>query len=219
MALKVIGAGFGRTGTSSLKLALEQLGFGPCFHMTEFFRSPDGEALKAKWTRVAFDPGEPDWDSVFAGYGATVDWPSTAVWRALAAHFPDAKVILTERDADAWYDSCLATIFGGRTSDEALAERTDAWGRMIRELINRRTFDGRTGDRDHAIAVYRAHNAEVRRSLPADRLLVHGPGDGWVPLCAFLGVAVPETPYPKANTREDFRAAVAEEKRKAEDGG
>ncbi|HMN86338.1 MAG TPA: sulfotransferase [Bauldia sp.] len=219
MPLAVIGAGFGRTGTSSLKSALEQLGLGPCFHMSEFFRSPQSDALKARWTKVAFDPGPPDWEAVFAGYRSTVDWPSTAFWRELADAWPEAPVILTLRDPDDWYESCRATIFAGSTSDDSLSGRTDEWGRMVRELIGRRTFDGRTGDRDHAIAVYRAHNDAVRRSIPAKRLLVYESGEGWEPLCAFLGLPVPATPYPRSNTREEFQARVAEEKRKAAGGG
>lgn len=218
MTLTVIGAGLGRTGTMSLKLALEQLGFGPCFHMAEFFRSPDGEALKVTWERVAYGPDAPDWDAVFAGYRSTVDWPSAAYYRQLAERYPAAKVILTERDADRWFDSTQATIFGGRSTDEGLAARTDPWGRMVYKIINQDTFAGNTRDRAAAIAVYRAHNDEVRRTIPPERLLVCQAGEGWEPLCRFLGVDVPDTPYPEANTKEEFQARVAAEKQKAANG-
>jgi Sulfotransferase domain len=93
MALRVIGAGFGRTGTHSLKLALEQLGFAPCHHMYEVRAHPEQLAF---WQAAA--RGElPDWDEVFAGFAAQVDWPGARFWRELAEHFPHAKVILSVR--------------------------------------------------------------------------------------------------------------------------
>ncbi len=211
MALSVIGAGFGRTGTMSLKLALEQLGFGPCFHMMEFFSAANGEALKARWEEVAFAANPVDWDGVFAGYRSTVDWPSAAYWRQLADRYPAAKVILTVRDADRWFDSASATIFSGRSSDEELAKRTDTWARMVRRIIAEGTFDRRSSDREHAIAVFRRHNEEVRKTIPPERLLVYEAGQGWEPLCRFLGVEVPETPYPQENTTEKFKAKRAED--------
>lgn len=211
MTLSVIGAGFGRTGTMSLKLALEQLGFGPCFHMTEFFREPYGETLKQRWEEVAFNANAPDWDKVFAGYASTVDWPSTAYWRALADRYPLAKIILTVRDPDRWYDSASTTIFSGRSSEEELAKRTDTWARMVRRIIAEGTFDGRSGDRQHAIAVFRRHNDEVRRAIPPERLLVYEAGDGWEPLCRFLNVDPPDSPYPMENTKEKFQAQRAQE--------
>ena len=206
MGLAVIGAGFGRTGTFSLKLALETLGVGPCFHMAELFAEPRGEELKRRWEAVAFADPPPDWDDVFAGFRATVDWPAAAYWRALARHYPDAKVILTIRDPESWYESAAATIFSGRSSAEEIAQRTDPWARMVWKIIGQGTFDGRTGDREHAMAVFRAHNAAVECEIPADRLLVYRAGDGWEPLCRFLGAAVPDTPYPRENTTRDFQA-------------
>jgi Sulfotransferase domain len=211
MALAVIGASFGRTGTYSLKLALEQLGFGPCFHMAEFFVGENGEELKERWVRVAYGPGEPDWDAVFDGYRSTLDWPSAAYWRELADYYPDAKVILTVRDAERWYDSCEATIFSGPTTDT----RTDTWGRMVDKVISQDTFGGTTRDRNRAIAVYNRHNETVQQTLPPERLLVYQAGDGWEPLCAFLGVPVPDAPFPQANTREEFQARRVSEKAKA----
>ena len=212
MALSVIGAGLGRTGTMSMKFALQQLGFDPCHHMMDLFKSEHAEALKAKWMRVVFDSGAPDWDAVFDGYRATVDWPSCAYYRELADHYPDAKVILTVRDADRWYESTQATIFTGRQADTELAERTDDWGRMVFKLINQDTFGGNTRDRDHCIAVYRAHNEAVKRTIPPERLLVYEVGEGWEPLAAFLGVPVPDAPFPQANTTEEFQSRRAAER-------
>ncbi len=217
MALAVIGAGLGRTGTMSMKFALQQLGFDPCHHMMDLFKSEHAEALKAKWMRVVFDPEPPDWDDVFDGYRATVDWPSCSYYRELAERYPQAKVILTVRDADRWFDSCQTTIFGGRQRNEELAKRTDDWGRMVFKLINQDTFGGDTQDRARCIAVYRAHNEAVKRTIPPERLLVYEVGEGWGPLCAFLGVPVPDAPFPRANTTEEFlERRAAEEAAKAE---
>lgn len=194
MSLKVIGAGLGRTGTLSLKLALEQLGFGPCYHMTEVFKNPQA----AGWWVEAAD-GHPDWTKIFEGYGATVDWPSASFYAALADAYPDAKVILTERDPEAWFASTQATIFPNPTPPD-----TDApFDQMVRKVIGR-MFDQRMRDHDHVIGVYQRHNAEVRARIPAERLLVYEVAQGWAPVCGFLGVPVPDTPMPKVNSTEEF---------------
>jgi len=204
MALEVIGTGFGRTGTLSLKLALEQLGFGRCYHMMEVSQNPGHAAL---WS-VAHDGVEIDWDALYAGYRATVDWPSTQFWRRLADHYPNAKVIHTERPSAAWYKSASSTIFQTMTRGAppdlppAFHEQLE----MARKVILHGVFDGRLDDEAHAIAIYEAHNARVRREIPRERMLVFEPGEGWEPLCKFLGVATPATPYPKLNTTEDFLA-------------
>jgi hypothetical protein len=208
MALQVIGAGFGRTGTNSLKLALEQLGFGPCHHMFEVRENPDQSAF---WQALA-QGAVPDWDEVFAGYAAQVDWPGARYWRELAAHFPAAKVILSVRPADAWFDSFQATIgrFLGPPEAHSDADRR-ARAAMAHELITQQIFGGIIDDRAHAIRVFREHNAEVQRTIAPERLLVWSPPEGWEPLCAFLGVAVPDTPFPHANSTEAFRARVVPE--------
>jgi len=204
MPLEVIGTGFGRTGTLSLKLALEQLGFGRCYHMIEVSQYPGHAAL---WS--AAHAGESiDWDALYAGYRATVDWPSAEFWWQLADHYPSAKVIHTERPSQAWFKSASSTIFRTMTrgappgTPPAFAEQLE----MARKLILQGRFGGRLDDEAHAVAIYEAHNARVKREIPAARLLVHEPGQGWAPLCKFLGVPIPETPYPRVNTTEDFLA-------------
>jgi hypothetical protein len=201
MALSVIGAGFGRTGTLSLKGALEMLGFGPCYHMLEVMQ----HGFADKWYDIVTG-GTPDWEDVFRGYKATVDWPACNYYRELAALYPDAGVILSLRDPDKWYDSCRATIFRAMEMDVSGAppavQRQLA---MARRLVIDNTFGGSVADRARAIAVYNAHNETVRRVIPAGRLLVFEPSDGWEPLCRFLGVPVPDAPYPKVNTTEDFQ--------------
>ena len=192
--LKVIGAGFGRTGTHSLKLALEQLGFGPCYHMVEVFKNPQAPG----WWIDAAD-GRPDWQKIFAGYSATVDWPGVTFYTELATAYPSAKVILTERDPNAWFESTQATIFPASVPPGA-----DPTFQQMFDKVIRRLFDDRLRDRNHAIAVFQRHNAEVRRTIAPERLLVYEVTQGWAPLCGFLGVDVPSTPMPKTNTREEW---------------
>nr|WP_203863755.1 sulfotransferase family protein [Planobispora rosea] len=207
--MHVIGAGLGRTGTSSLKLALEKLGFAPCHHMFEVLGSKE---RMRRWTAVA-QGGEPDWETVFRGYRACVDFPAAAYWRELAAHYPEAKVILTLRDPGAWFESARKTIFRlPRLMRHPvlgpllrLLPRESRPAMFIRMLgaINRARRDI-AFDRDSAIAYFERHNAEVRAAIPADRLLVYRVGEGWEPLCAFLGVPVPDEPFPRANDSESF---------------
>jgi sulfotransferase family protein len=214
MPLEVIGAGFGRTGTLSLKRALEQLGFGPCYHMIETRAHPEHDAM---WLALAQE-GTHDWRTILTGYTATVDWPSAYFWKTLIANNPDAKVILTLRDAEAWYASALHTIFA-RMQEFAEILATDdgasvdparrAHMKMVQTIVVDNTFGGSL-DRDHTIKVFNAHNEEVRRTVPPERLLVYEPGEAWDRLCAFLGVPVPEAPYPKVNTTADFATRFPE---------
>ncbi|WP_037313184.1 sulfotransferase family protein [Ruegeria halocynthiae] len=203
MALDVIGAGFGRTGTNSLKLALEQLGFGPCHHM---FEVRDNPGQLPAWAAAA--RGEPaDWDAMFQGYRAQVDWPGAAYWRQLAAHYPKAKVILSVRDPDAWFDSVQATIGPFMTTMRGKHDNphANAISEMCDRFIVQDIFDGRLNDREHATRVFQAHVAQVRDTIPEDRLLVYKTGSGWGPLCAFLGVETPGEPYPRTNSTKEFQ--------------
>ncbi len=201
MALEIIGAGFGRTGTNSLKLALEHLGFGPCHHMFEIRDNPE---LLPDWAAVARGAA-PDWDRMFEGYRSQVDWPGAKYWRELAAYYPDAKVILTVRDPDAWFDSVQATIaplIAGRGTHPV--PHLNAICDMAYDTLVKPTFDDRLTDRAHATQVFRDHIAEVQATIPADRLLTFDLGDGWAPLCAFLGVDVPDIGFPKTNSSKEF---------------
>lgn len=202
MTLKVIGAGFGRTGTMSLKLALEQLGFGPCYHMVEVFHANAFRDWTDAWR------GEPtDWDRVFRGFVSAVDFPVCSFYRELAAHYPQAKVILTERDPQSWYDSARSTIFNPETHAR-IAEIPDAAEMM--ECLFRVGVGVPVDDREALIGVYNRHNDEVKRTIPRDRLLVYSVSQGWGPLCRFLGVPVPSAAFPKLNTREDFGKLASE---------
>ena len=202
MALRIVGAAFGRTGTNSLKLALERLGFGPCHHMYEVRDRPE----QLPYWQAAARGEPPDWDDVFADYRACVDWPSARYWREIAAHYPDAKVLLTLRDAESWFASVHATIY---PVIESWPAREPGHFRdtmeMAAEIIVAQTFGGRLDDRDHALAVYRAHGEAVRRTIAPERLLAYDVSEGWEPLCAFLEVPVPDEAFPRTNTSAQFR--------------
>ncbi|MCB2079584.1 MAG: hypothetical protein KDE55_18040 [Novosphingobium sp.] len=202
MALQVIGAGLGRTGTLTLKTALERLGFGPCHHMTEVFANPEQVPF---WNRAA--DGEPvDWEEVYGNYRATVDWPGCHFYEALAARYPDAKVILSRRHPERWYDSMSETILKsmemmGLTENGGIpADHPMRFGGVI---IPDQTF-GFDFSRDNVIAAFNRHNEAVQRNIPAERLLVFEASQGWEPLCRFLGVDVPDEPFPRTNSREEF---------------
>ena len=197
MTLKVIGTGFGRTGTDSMREALTMLGFGPCHHMFEVIGNPE---QKARW-RAMVAGGPKDWKSLFEGYAACVDWPSAHYWRELVQAYPEAKVILTWRSAESWWDSFAKTILQGISTNDDPAS-------IGKALIERQIFGGRIADREHALAVYRANVDAVLAEVPPGRLLVHRLGDGWAPLCAHLGVPVPDAPYPHGNTTEAFQARL-----------
>ena len=197
MTLSVIGAGFGRTGTESMKQALEMLGFDPCYHMLEVL--PDKDRVET-WRQAAIG-ALPDWDQAFAGYRATVDWPGAHYWRQLSEHYPEAKILLTFRDPESWYGSMESTIL------KLLRSRTDP-DSIASKLLVDGVFGGNVEDRDHIIAVYERNVSEVQAAFDNDRLLTYTLGDGWKPLCDFLGCQVPETPYPHKNKPDEFEKSV-----------
>jgi len=197
VALSVIGAGFGRTGTTSLKQALEMLGYSPCHHMIEVERDP---GQLAYW-QAAVAGAPMDWNAVFAGFRAAVDWPACHYWRELAAFWPASKVILTERPEEQWWGSFCNTIKLGMDMRDHLP---DPYARavhvMAHTMIAERTFHAPLHNRAAAIVAYRLNSAEVRAEIPPERLLVFEIGEGWKPLCRFLGVAEPAVPFPHNNS-------------------
>ena len=205
MALEVIGAGFGRTGTTSLKQALERLGFERCHHMDAVSTSREQVAA---WTAIARGD-EPDWDRVFDGFRASCDWPSCTYWEELHRHFPEAKIVLTVRDESRWYDSVAETIYPA----SFLPPRWIVWAipplarfrKMVVAQVWDGVFGGRFEDREHALRIYREHVAAVKARAPADRLLVFEVKDGWEPLCRFLDVPVPPGDFPHANDAATLR--------------
>ncbi len=216
MSLKVIGAGYGRTGTLSTWTALRELGF-PCYHMIEVLENKANKSHLDFWRTVANSPpGAPhDWDQVFSSYTAAVDNPACCVWRELMDAYPDAKVLLTvhPRGAEAWYESTIDTIYFTETMWQfKVLEWTTPFGRkfgdMSRKLIWQRSHQGCMDDRDAAIALYRQHIEEVQASVPPERLLVFSVEQGWPPLCEFLDVAVPATTFPNVNDRAAIRQTL-----------
>ena len=202
MPLEIIGPGFGRTGTASLKCALEILGFGPCHHMQEVFANP---AQIPAWQDIAAHrPVE--WDSVFAGYRSQVDWPGAHCWRELAAAYPHAKIVLSVRPDESWWKSFSATIgtLLNATDDTKLPPHIVAMLNVTRKIIEDETFGTPSTDREGALAALRKRTDDVREAIPASRLLVFDVSEGWPPLCRFLGVPVPLEAFPHVNSTEDF---------------
>jgi len=199
MALKVIGSGLGRTGTMSTKLALEQLGLR-CHHMVEVFMNPQSLPL---WVEAG--RGNPDWDAIFDGYSAMVDHPGCQFWRELIDYYPDAKVLHTVRDPDKWFDSTQATIF---SPDSPAMQQQAGPMKEFFDYIHG-WYGGDMHDRAFMTDFFARHTAEVVATVPKEQLLVFNVAEGWEPLCKFLGVPVPETPYPRENTTEQFQARVA----------
>lgn len=202
MALQVIGAGLGRTATFSLKFALEHVGFGPCYHMSEVFAGARRNV--PLWLDAV--QRQPDWDAIFDGFRSTTDYPACTYWRELAELYPDAKVILTVRDADSWFDSVSETIFSQKMQGSLAGTPIEA---MMNGVIFD-AFDGRVNDRAFMTDWFARRNQQVIDAVPPERLLVFSPKQGWEPLCSFLGVPVPDAPFPRVNSRDEIGHATAE---------
>lgn len=209
--LKVIGAGCGRTGTESLKMAIEQLGFGKCYHMFELIQHPEH---LPEWEKL--QRGEiPNYEILFKGYQSCSDFPASIHYKEFMKQYPNAKVVLTVRDADQWYDSATKTIlrkipgfilalirFIGMFSKTARSY--PAIYHYTQSLIHEGIFEGRYHDREHTKSIFNRWNEDVKKAVPADRLLVFEVKDGWEPLCNFLGAPIPSTSFPRANDGDSF---------------
>jgi hypothetical protein len=202
MTLRLVGAGLPRTGTHSLKVALEQLLGGPCYHMVAVFEHPEHAPV---WEQ-AVDGVLPKWDEIFDGFVAAVDWPESAFWREVAAAYPDAPVVLSVRDnAEVWWKSADKTVWQAMRDAQ---DATDPWSNMAKKLMRSR-FTDQWSDADTAKAIYERHNQEVRDAIPKDRLVEWKASQGWEPLCAALGLPVPNEPFPLTNTTEEWLARRA----------
>lgn len=198
MGLKVIGAGFGRTGTSSLEAALTQLKLGPTQHM----KHVKGDLVQKLLDVHKGTP--PDWDSLLSGYNSAVDWPWSAFYKELMEHSPEAKVVLTVRDSETWYESAKETVYPLSVSLDPGPLRDMVFG-----IIWDGVFAGRFEDKEYAVNIFKTHIEEVKRIVPEERLLVFEVADGWEPLCKFLGVPVPDSPFPRSNDRASYTETVA----------
>ncbi len=205
MALSVIGAGHGRTGTASLKIALEELGFGPCHHMSELLAHPETWDFWARAYR-----GEPaDFEIGYKGFRSGVDDPTTSFWAPLAERYPNAKVILSVRDAEGWYKSGQDSVLS--QDMVRFIENAPPQIKPFIDLFEPMGWDPRnpkTHDRDYMIGWFKRHNEEVKRRIVPSRLLVYQVSDGWAPLCRFLDVPVPEKPFPRVNSTAEFLAMI-----------
>lgn len=223
MSIQVIGAGLGRTGTMSLKVALEELGFAKCYHMLELLMNPQQVVY---WE--AASAGKPvDWEALFEGYQATVDYPACRYYRELMAQYPEAKVILTVRDPNSWFESASETIFqAGRRmqgdgggppqfqfpGDPQLFARI--FGMVHRDFWDG-DFEGKLDDRARMVELFNKHTEAVKAYVPAGKLLVYEVKEGWESLCRFLDVPVPEgKPFPRLNDRQTFRDRIEEGRRR-----
>lgn len=217
MPLKIIGAGFGRTGTMSTYAALNQLGF-PCYHMIEVLENKANKSHLGFWAGVADAPQgtRHDWERVFSNYTAAVDNPAACVWRELMQDYPDAKVLLTlhPRGPEVWYESTIDTIYftENKWQFQVLKYTTlfgHTFGGMSRKLIWERFLKGSMRSRETAIAQYQRHIEEVKAAVPPERLLVFSVDQGWEPLCAFIGVPVPQSEFPDVNDRAAIKQIVS----------
>jgi hypothetical protein len=188
----------------SLKLAIEELGFGPCHHMDEVLHN--GETQIPLWNDAY--AGRPDFEAIYRNYRSAVDWPTAAFWRELAEQYPEAKILLSTRSAESWCESISGTIMTILLAPETWPEHARPWLEMVTDVVIERSLGGKTG-KDDMIAAFNAHEAEVKATIPADRLLVFDVRQGWEPLCRFLDRPVPSTPFPRTNSKEEFFELVS----------
>jgi hypothetical protein len=215
--MKLIGAGLPRTATTTQMFALEQLGLSPCYHMRDLLA--DLERGLPVWEQAA--AGKPDWDEAFGDAVSTVDWPSARFYRELMDHYPDAKVLLSVRPPEDWVRSMRGTVWGMYHGDtplhylcEARATLDPLWARFM-ALMRTMTWEsgsgalsGDTYSDEGLAATMERWNAEVVATVPAERLLVWDPAEGWEPLCAFLELEVPAEPLPRLNDTSSFREGI-----------
>jgi hypothetical protein len=199
MSLQIIGAGLGRTGTASIKVALEQLGVGRCYHMGEVMTRPGDIEL---WMNAA--DGSPDWKRLLDEYGAAVDYPACTFWRELSVAYPDAKVLLSVRDANSWFESTQATIFSKQLRDWLINS-------PVHDFMKKtvwRDFGDQIDNREFMVSYFEQHIEEIKNALPEERLLVYQVKDGWEPLCKFLQVQIPDEPFPHVNSRDEMAQMI-----------
>ena len=203
--MKIIGAGFSRTGTFSLKQALQALGYEPCYHGEVIFQRPDHVEI---WAGVLRQ--EPDWRKLFSGYQAGLDSPICFFWREIRTTFPDAKVILTKRDPGDWYESFEASLYQAMMNPERAPKEIQGALKMAKAIVLDHVFAGNFEDRAYAIEVYNRHNESVETSFINNNseLLVFEVWKGWAPLCDFLGQAIPQIEFPNTNSREQFQTLL-----------
>ncbi|MGF1489650.1 MAG: sulfotransferase family protein [Prochloraceae cyanobacterium] len=210
MTVKIIGAGMGRTGTMSLKTALEELGFDKCYHMIELVNNPE----RVNYWEVASEGKNIKWDKLLQGYQAIVDHPGCMYYQQLIEYYPEAKVILTVRDPEKWYESALNTIYQNSVSRKQNPPSEQTALNRVAEYIEKDIwqgdFNGKFEDKEYAIERFNQHIQEVKQNVPSENLLVYEVKQGWQPLCDFIGVSIPNKDFPHVNDRASFAKMVKE---------
>jgi len=204
MSLKIIGAGYGRTGTKSMKTALELLGYGPCYHMSEVFENLNHVPI---WHKAAFDE-EVEWDEIFSEYHSGVDWPMCHFWEPLSIRYPNAKILLTVRPANEWYASMKKTIFSRASEKMGNDGPMRLWKEMVDKIVRLDTFSNKTDDGIHCEEIFEQHISNVSRKVEKSRLIIYHLGSGWEPLCSALGEDIPDIPFPMTNTSSEFQENI-----------
>jgi len=197
--MDVIGVGGGRTGTHSLKTAINKLGFGPCHHMEEVLQNMPVQV--PLWSAAV--NGSPDWRTIYSGYQSAVDWPTACFYRELLKEFPSAKFVLTQRSPENWADSFGSTIYKLLAGRDQAPPEMHAWLDMANGVVAKTGFPADL-DRDGLVNAFAAHSKMVKETIPASQLLVFAVQEGWEPLCTFLGEPIPDEPFPHTNDREEF---------------
>jgi len=214
MSIKIIGAGFPRTGTTTLKRSLETLGHNRVYHMKELLVNPD----RLQYWKTLDETGTTDWDSLYDGYDATVDFPAYPWYKEHMLQYPDAKVVLTVRDFEDWYKSVYSTVY--QAGPQTPIEKIKMIGKLLTnsrvrnvvsciKLFKKKFFaqemSGKFLDKEHAKGVWDGHLAAVKAHVPEDKLLIYDVREGWAPICKFLGVEEPSEPLPHLNKKENFK--------------
>ena len=207
MTLGIVGTGVGRTGTNSLRLALNQLGLGPCHHMEEVLHN---QAIQVPLWSAAVK-GHPDWKAIYQGYKSAVDWPTAAFVRELYAAYPKAKFIHTTRSPESWAESFSETIYKLLAGADKAPKEMQAFLEMAGGVSDKTGFPNGL-DLAGLKNAFAAHNDAVKAAVPARQLLIYQVKDGWGPLCGFLDVAVPTDPFPRTNDRVEFWDRVSGKK-------
>lgn len=207
MTLHVIGAGVGRTGTYSLKLAIDQLGLGRCHHMEEVILNMPAQV--PHWAAAV--SGHPDWEAIYKGYESAVAWPTAGFFRELHSAYPSAKFVLTLRNPESWAESFSETIYKLVAGRDHAPTEMHAWLDMAINVIAKTGFPLGL-DKAGLTKAFIAHTDAAKAAIPAHQLLLYQVKDGWDPLCAFLGLPVPADPFPRTNDRGEFWERVSRKK-------
>ena len=207
--MDIIVAGWGRTGTRSLKFALSHLLNKPSYHMQNILLNKN-EAKK--WNNFFITKSKKiDWDAIYSNYGACLDFPSCNYYKELMEYYPNSKVILTTRDSKSWIKSWnvlenqVLNSFTFKFMARIPYTSFYLQKKIHNELIigKHGVFRGKGSDKDR-MNLFEEWNQSVINYVPNDRLLVYHPKEGWEPLCNFLDLPTPDIQYPHLNKTKNM---------------